>query len=101
MLSVLSQKKQGFRFYFALFDGGATYGGGLTEEGELVSDPDCPQKELMFRTLVFKCMNDGVPEAFTRNVWGLDLARFGFRPDGQVFRADAGSFCLPRDCKEG
>ena len=36
MLSVLSQKREGFRFYFALSDGAAVYGGGLTENGILV-----------------------------------------------------------------
>ena len=100
MLSVLSQKKQGFRFYFALFDGGATYGGGLTEEGELVSDPDCLQKELLFRTLVFKCMNDFVPRVYTRGVWGVPPERFGFRREGEAYAAELADLRLPHDCGE-
>ena len=50
MLSVLSQKREGFRFYFSLSDGAAVYGGGLTENGILVCDDACQQKELMLRT---------------------------------------------------
>ena len=98
MLSVISQKKEGFRFYFVLKDGKGEYGGGLTEEGLLVADAACPQKELMLRTLVNKCMNDFVPRAAARDEWGLDLTRFGFLREGALFVASMDTFRLPHDC---
>lgn len=98
MLSVLSKKREGFRFYFALSDGAGEYGGGLTEEGFLVCDDACPQKELMLRTLVNKCMNDFVPEVRTRDAWGVPLERFGFAQEGEVFVSSWDKLQLPHDC---
>ena len=98
MLSVLLQKEPGYRFYFVLSDGEGSYGGGLREGGELVCDPACPQKELMLRALVNKCINDFIPRAFTRDVWGVDLARFGFAPEGEGFAASWQALRLPHDC---
>lgn len=98
MLSVLSQKREGFRFYFVLSDGAGEYGGGLTEEGCLVCDGACPQKELMLRTLVNKCMNDFVPEVRTRDAWGVPLERFGFLREGEVFVSAWDRLRLPHDC---
>ena len=98
MLSVLSQTREGFRFYFALSDGAAVYGGGLTENGILVCDDACPQKELMLRTLVNKCMNDFVPEVRTRDNWGVPLERFGFSREGEFWVASYETLKLPHDC---
>lgn len=98
MLSVLSQKREGFRFYFALSDGAGEYGGGLTENGILVCDDACPQKELMLRTLVNKCMNDFVPEARTGDNWGVPLGRFGFSREGELWVASYETLRLPHDC---
>lgn len=98
MLSVLLQKKQGYRFYFVLKEEKREYGGGLTEDGFLVCDPACPQKELMLRTLLFKCLNDGVASVFTRGEWDADLARFGFVREGDLYRADLENMRLPHDC---
>ena len=98
MLSVLSQKREGFRFYFALSVGAAVYGGGLTENGILVCNDACPQKELMLRTLVNKCMNDFVPEVRTRDAWGVPLKRFGFARDGEFFVSSWDKLRLPHDC---
>ena len=98
MLSVLSQKREGFRFYFVLSDGAGEYGGGLTEEGCLVCDGACPQKELMLRTLVNKCMNDFVPEVRTRDAWGVPLERFGFWREGELFVSAWDKLQLPHDC---
>ena len=86
MLSVLSQKREGFRFYFALSD------------GILVCDDACPQKELMLRTLVNKCMNDFVPEVRTRDNWGVPLERFGFSREGEFWVASYETLKLPHDC---
>ena len=99
MLSVLSQKREGFRFYFALSDGAAVYGGGLTENGILVCDDACPQKELMLRTLVNKCMNDFVPSVTAGGDWGADLTRFGFVREEGSFRAAWEQLRLPHDCE--
>ena len=65
MLSVLLQKREGYAFCYALQEGGAVFYGGMTPAGELVCDEACTQKELMLRTLVFKCMNDFVPRVYT------------------------------------
>lgn len=100
MFSVLSRRKEGYRFYYVLADGERNFSGGMTEEGELVCDPACPQKELFFRTLVFRCMNEGTESAWTRDVWGLDLTRFGFVPEGGKFTGCRDSFRLPHDCGE-
>ena len=98
MLSVLSQKREGFRFYFVLFDGVAEYGGGLTEDGFLVCDEACPQKELMLRTLVNKCMNDFIPEVRTGGIWRMPLERFGFAREGEFWVASYETLKLPHDC---
>lgn len=100
MVSVLSRKKEGYRFYYVLTDGEADYPGGVTEDGELVCDPACPQKELFLRTLVFRCGNEGTGRVWTRDVWGLDLSRFGFSPEGGIFAAGLESLRLPHDCRE-
>ena len=83
MLSVLSKPKADCAFYYELFDGENTFGGGMTEGGELFCDAACTQKELMLRTLVFRCMNEGVPAVYARDGWGLDLTRFGFVRNGE------------------
>lgn len=98
MISVLSDKKEGFRFYFVLRDGALSFGGGMTEAGELVADPACTQKELMLRTLVNKCMNDFVPAVFTRSVWEADLTRFGFEKEGDRFVSSWDRLRLPHEC---
>ena len=98
MLSVLSSKKEGFRFYFVLKDGDKCFGGGLREDKFLVCDPACTEKELMLRTLINKCMNDFVPEVYAREDWGTDLTRFGFVRAGDVFRSSWEKLRLPHDC---
>ena len=98
MLSVLSKKREGFRFYFVLSDGAGEYGGGLTEEGFLSCDEACPQKELMLRTFVNKCMNDFVPEVRSRDIWDMPLERFGFSREGEVFVSAWDRLQLPHDC---
>ena len=100
MLSVLAGARAGYIFYYELNDGAHTYGGGMTQAGELVCDAACPQKELMLRTLVFRCQNEGVQNVCTRDVWGLPLARFGFVRAGELFEADAQSLRLPHGCEE-
>ena len=101
MLSVLSKERAGYAFYYELSDGENTFGGGMTEAGELVCDPLCTEKELLLRTLVFRCQNEGFARAFTRADWGVDLARFGFSREGELFSATAESLRLPHDCEEG
>lgn len=98
MLSVLLRERAGYRFYYMLSDGAGEYGGGLTEAGEFVCEENCPQKELMLRTLVNKCMNDFIPEVRTRDVWGLPLERFGFSRAGEFFVSAWDKLKLPHDC---
>ena len=100
MLSVLLREREGYRFYYMLSDGAGEYGGGLTDAGELVCEENCPQKELMLRTLVFKCMNDFVPRVTTRGVWGVPPERFGFRREGEAYAAELADLRLPHDCGE-
>ena len=100
MLSVLLGQKEGYTFYYSLRDGTDVSGGGL-KEGELVCDENCTQKELMLRTLINKCMNEGIVRVFTRDVWGQDLARFGFEREGDTFVSYAEKLRLPHDCKHG
>ncbi len=100
MLSVLSKPRAGYRFYYELFDGENTFGGGVTQEGELVCDGACTQKELMLRTLVFRCLGEGAAPVYTRAAWGCDLARFGFVREGERCTASAESLRLPHDCEE-
>lgn len=101
MLSVLLKEEPGFRFYFVLSDGSCSYGGGLRGDGELYCDPACPQKELMLRALINKCMNEWVPLVTARDEWGVDLARFGFVREGDLFRSSWQDLCLPHDCGNG
>ncbi len=68
------------------------------KDGELVVDASCTQKELMLRTLVNKCMNDFVKSVKTRDVWGTDLLRFGFEPQGEYYMAGYETLRLPHDC---
>ncbi len=98
MLSVLASRKEGYRFYFELRDGGRTFGGGLTEAGLLICDPACTQKELMLRTLVNKCRNDFVPAVSARDEWGVALGRFGFERKGELFYSSWDKLRLPHDC---
>lgn len=100
MFSVLLRKKEGFRFYFVLSDGTAEYGGGLTGGNVLVCDAACPQKELMLRTLINKCINDFIPEVKTRGDWGTELARFGFERRGDLYTAGFDTLKLPHGCAE-
>ena len=99
MLSVLCRKKEGFAFYYELSDGQGVYGGGL-KDGELICDAACPQKELMLRTLVNKCRNDFVKSVATRDIWGVDLTRFGFAGQGGLYAAGYETLRLPHDCGE-
>ncbi len=98
MYSVLSGKREGYAFYFELTDGVDRFGGGL-KEGELVCDPACTQKELLLRTLVNKCMNAFVPQVKTRDVWGVDLSRFGFEREGELYVSSWDRLRLPHGCK--
>ena len=100
MLSVLLQKREGYAFCYALQEGGAVFYGGMTPAGELVCDEACTQKELMLRTLVFKCMNDFVPRVYTRGVWGVPPERFGFPREGEAYAAELADLRLPHDCGE-
>ena len=100
MLSVLLRKKEGFAFYFVLQDDAGSYGGGLTQEGRLVCEQECPQKELMLRTLINKCKNDFVKEVFSEDIWGLPLERFGFTEENGLYRSSWEALRLPHDCKE-
>lgn len=99
MLSVLLREKEGYRFYYVLKDGAGEYGGGLTEEGFFVCDEDCPQRELMLRTLVNKCMNEFIAEVKAKDEWGVDLARFGFEERDGYWFASFETMKLPHDCK--
>ena len=98
MLSVLSKQKQGCPFYYELLDGDAVFHGGMNAEGVLFCDQAGRQKELMHRTLVFRCINEGVPAVYARDEWGVDLARFGFVREGGLFCAALQNLCLPHDC---
>ena len=98
MFSVVLTEKEGYRFAYLLRDGAKSWSGGLRADGELVCDAGCPYRELMLRTLLFKCRNDFVPEAHTSQDWGVDLARFGFGREGDVFRASWEQMRLPHDC---
>lgn len=98
MISVLLTKKAGFRFSYELIDGDKKFYGGLTEEGFLVFQEGLTQKELMFRTLVFKCMNDFVSEIKTRDEWEQDLTRYGFVKEQGLYRASWDMLKFPHDC---
>ena len=52
----------------------------------------------MLRTLINKCMSEGVSRVCTRDVWGTDLLRFGFEREGDFFVSDAEKLRLPHDC---
>lgn len=95
------QNREGFAFYYTLRDGDASYGGGMTQAGELVCEAACTQKELLLRTLVFKCMNEFVPRVYTRDVWGLPLERFGFVREGEIYVSSWERLRLPHGCREG
>ncbi len=99
MLSVLQEKKDGYRFCYVLSDGEKRYVGGLTEEGFLTCEAACPYKELMLRTLINKCMNEFVTAIRTADAWGVDLARFGFEAGpGGMYTASFETLALPHDC---
>ena len=98
MLSVSEDKKEGFRFHFALSDGENEYGGGLGEDGFLCADARCPFKELMLRTLINKCINGFVQKVCAKDEWGADLARFGFERQGDVYVSSFEKLRLPHDC---
>ena len=66
----------------------------------VVCDDACPQKELMLRTLVNKCMNGFVPEVRTRDNWGVPLERFGFSREGEFFVSAWDKLKLPHDCEK-
>ena len=100
MLSVLLGQKEGYTFYYSLRDGTDVSGGGL-KEGELVCDENCTQKELMLRTLINKCLNEWIPLVTARDEWGVDLARFGFVREGDLFRSSWQDLRLPHDCGNG
>ena len=98
MLSVLEDKKEGFRFHYVLSDGENKYGGGLGEDGFLCVDALCPFKELMLRTLINKCVNEFVQKVCAKDVWDTDLVRFGFERQGDVFVSSFETLRLPHDC---
>ena len=99
MLSVLEEKRAGFRFYYTLSDGENSYGGGLTDGGFLFADAACPYKELMLRTLINKCINEFVPAVKAEDEWGADLARFGFKKNSNgIFTASFETLALPHGC---
>lgn len=98
MLSVLLEKREGYRFYFILSDGVNRYGGGLTDGGFLTADERLPYKELMLRTLVNKSINDFAEEVKTVADWGVDLLHFGFSEKNGVYTASFETLRLPHDC---
>lgn len=84
---------------YVLQDGEQTSCGGIIG-GELVCDDVCTQKELMLRALINKCRNDFIKNVTTREIWGVDLARFGFRQEGAYWKADWSDLKLPHECEK-
>lgn len=55
----------------------------------------------MLRALINKCMNEWIPLVTARDEWGVDLARFGFVREGDLFRSSWQDLRLPHDCGNG
>lgn len=104
MIEVKISYKPGCVLYYVMRCDEGEFYGGVDNRFRLFTDPACPYKELMFRTLVFKCMDTPFKRFTTEDAWGLDLLRFGFHKEMEgcfeVYAAAADELKLPADCGE-
>lgn len=98
MIQVLLSKKDGFKFFYELIENDNKFFGGLNSDGFLVTDENNTYKELMFRTLVNKCMNDFVLLVKTYDYWGVNLYDFGFEKEDDYYFAKLEKLKLPHYC---
>lgn len=98
MITVLPEEKEGYALIYRMTagDGKQTYGG-IKLSGELAIDDDCPFKELILRSIIFRMQNTVyVEEVFSQKNYGLPLEQFGFKKENGVYRAKFEEIHLPK-----
>ena len=102
MIEVKISYKPGCVLYYVMECEEGKFEGGVDNRFRLFTDPACPYKELMLRTLIFKCMDTPFKHFTTEDVWGMDLLRFGFHKETEngkeIYAAAADELKLPSDC---
>ncbi len=98
MIEVKLSYKSGCILYYEMFCAEGTYCGGIDKDYHLFVSDGCPYKELMLRTLINKCMDTAFTRFTANDEWGVNLTRFGFSKEGELFVAAAAEMKLPSDC---
>lgn len=98
MIQVKLSYKSGCILYYVMHCSEGQFEGGIDKHYHFFVDPACPYKELMFRTLVNKCMDTPFQHFTADDEWGISLPFFGFRKEGDVFVAAAQDMKLPSAC---
>jgi len=88
-----------YKFCFMMTEDETTFFGGLTRDYFLIVDENCPYKEMMLRVLINKCMNEFIQEINTTDIWNVDLNKFGFSKEEDVYTCSYFDLKLPHDCK--
>ncbi len=98
MIEVKLSYKSGCVLYYIMHVAEFTFPGGIDKDYSFFVAEDCPFKELMLRAIINKCMDTTFPKFTAKDEWGVDLTRFGFVKEGDVFIASAADLKLPSDC---
>ena len=100
MISVRFFLKEGYPVSCELKDGEQTYFGGVTARGERFCEKGVPYPEMMLRALVNRCMDGRISVLYAKDEWGVDLTRFGFVSEGEIYSCPRERLCLPHDCEK-
>jgi hypothetical protein len=99
MIKVELIENPDYKFCFMMSEDDKVYLGGLTREYFLVVNESCPYKEMMLRVLINKCMNEFIQKINTTDIWNIDLAKFGFVKNDDIFTCGCFDLKLPHDCR--
>ena len=99
MIKVELTENLNYKFCFKMTENEKEYFGGLNKEYFISVDDNCPYKEMMLRVLINKCMNEYIQKISTKDIWNVDLKKFGFKKQDDIYVCGFFDLKLPHDCK--
>lgn len=90
--------KAEYKFLYKMTEDEKEWTGGLTKDFLMVTDIECPYKEMMLRAIINKCMNSFISRVTTKDIWGVKLEKFGFKKQGEIYSCDYFKLKLPHEC---